>query len=234
MEEIKVQETLQAIRKRLRLAMNGVIASSMREKGMQYKLIFGVPFPEIRQIASGFEPDADLAEALWQADVRELKLLATMLYPASQFRLITAQCWITEIPYMEVAEQAARFLYARMSESDEALLRLLYNRKAPFARSVSFLALMHRMAAGETIQHNLFNAFWIESIRSLTSASFQASWNEKQAALKALKQYERQSEEQARRVLLELAYLRQSDQPELREIYEDLHFEWEYTWGFHK
>ena len=51
MEEIKVQETLQAIRKRLRLAMNGVIASSMREKGMQYKLIFGVPFPEIRQIA---------------------------------------------------------------------------------------------------------------------------------------------------------------------------------------
>ena len=45
MEEIKVQETLQAIRKRLRLAMNGVIASSMREKGMQYKLIFGVPFP---------------------------------------------------------------------------------------------------------------------------------------------------------------------------------------------
>ena len=35
MEEIKVQETLQAIRKRLRLAMNGVIASSMREKGLQ-------------------------------------------------------------------------------------------------------------------------------------------------------------------------------------------------------
>ena len=45
-----MEEKLRNIRKRLRLAMNGVISTSMRQKGMNYKLIFGVPIPEINQI----------------------------------------------------------------------------------------------------------------------------------------------------------------------------------------
>ena len=32
--------------------MNGVISTSMRQKGMNYKLIFGVPIPEIKHIAA--------------------------------------------------------------------------------------------------------------------------------------------------------------------------------------
>ena len=36
--------------------MNGVISTSMRQKGMNYKLIFGVPIPEIKHIAAAHEP----------------------------------------------------------------------------------------------------------------------------------------------------------------------------------
>ena len=50
--------------------MNGVISTSMRQKGMNYKLIFGVPIPEIKHIAAAHEPDAELARALWKEDVR--------------------------------------------------------------------------------------------------------------------------------------------------------------------
>ena len=69
-------EDLRDIRKQLRLAMNGVISTSMRQKGMNYKLIFGVPIPEIKHIAAAHEPDAELARALWKEDVREMKILA--------------------------------------------------------------------------------------------------------------------------------------------------------------
>ena len=62
--------------------MNGVISTSMRQKGMNYKLIFGVPIPEIKHIAAAHEPDAELARALWKEDVREMKILATLLFPA--------------------------------------------------------------------------------------------------------------------------------------------------------
>ena len=38
-----LQDEIREIRKQLRLAMNGVISTSMREKGIVYKLNFGVP-----------------------------------------------------------------------------------------------------------------------------------------------------------------------------------------------
>ena len=42
-----LQDEIREIRKELRLAMNGVISTSMREKGIVYKLNFGVRNPEI-------------------------------------------------------------------------------------------------------------------------------------------------------------------------------------------
>ena len=81
----KIKEQIREIRVALRLAMNGVISTSMREKGMHYKLNFGVPLLEVRQIASRFQPNAQLAETLWKEDIREFKLLAPLLMPLDQF-----------------------------------------------------------------------------------------------------------------------------------------------------
>ena len=53
-----LQNELKEIRTQLRLAMNGVISTSMREKGIVYKLNFGVPLPEIKQIATTHKPDS--------------------------------------------------------------------------------------------------------------------------------------------------------------------------------
>src|SRR5690606_26243531 len=80
-----VEETIRSIRKNLRLSMNGVVAASMREKGMGYGMNFGVKLPDIRRIASHYTPDKELAESLWEQDVRELKIIATLLYPPQEF-----------------------------------------------------------------------------------------------------------------------------------------------------
>ena len=53
-----LQNELKEIRTQLRLAMNGVISTSMREKGIVYKLNFGVPLPEIKQICLLYTSDA--------------------------------------------------------------------------------------------------------------------------------------------------------------------------------
>ena len=52
-----LQDEIREIRKQLRLAMNGVISTSMREKGIVYKLNFGVPYPEIKEIARKHKPN---------------------------------------------------------------------------------------------------------------------------------------------------------------------------------
>ena len=100
-----LQDELKEIRTQLRMAMNGVIATSMREKGIDYKLNFGVPLPEIKQIAARHEPGSDLAAALWKEDIREFKILASLLQPVDDFPFKQAEQWVKEIPYLEIAEQ---------------------------------------------------------------------------------------------------------------------------------
>ena len=65
-----LQDEIREIRKELRLAMNGVISTSMREKGIVYKLNFGAPYPEIKGIARKHKPNGELAAALWKEDIR--------------------------------------------------------------------------------------------------------------------------------------------------------------------
>ena len=61
-----IKEQLKDIKTQLRLSMNGAVSQSMREKGLLYKLNFGVELPRIKMIAEGYEKNHDLAQALWK------------------------------------------------------------------------------------------------------------------------------------------------------------------------
>ena len=70
-----MHETVREIKGKLRLFMNGVLSQSLREKGIKYRLIFGVELPRLKEIAAGYEQNHDLAQALWKEDIRECKIL---------------------------------------------------------------------------------------------------------------------------------------------------------------
>ena len=50
-----IKEQLKDIKTQLRLSMNGAVSQSMREKGLVYKLNFGVELPRIKMIAGTYE-----------------------------------------------------------------------------------------------------------------------------------------------------------------------------------
>jgi 3-methyladenine DNA glycosylase AlkD len=102
-----LNDTLDNIRAQLRLGMNGVAAQSMREKGLVYKLNFGVELPRIKTIAAGYEKDHALAQALWKEDIREFKILAGMLQPIDTFYHEIADIWVESIRNIEIAELTA-------------------------------------------------------------------------------------------------------------------------------
>ena len=70
-----IKEQLKDIKTQLRLSMNGAVSKSMREKGLLYKLNFGVELPLIKMIAEGYEKNHDLAQALWKENIRECKIM---------------------------------------------------------------------------------------------------------------------------------------------------------------
>lgn len=221
-----MEEEIRNIRKQLRLAMNGVIANSMRQKGMNYKLIFGVPWPEIKQIAALHTPDANLARVLWQEDVREMKILATLLFPPEALTHDEARRWVSEIPYPEIAEQMANNLLPWVQEADALAVSLLSDVKSPFSRPVGFLLFAQLFKRKKEVKPAFREVFLSESLCTLQPEEARAiSWSEKRAAVQALRFFGRLSQENADEAL-EIVHPA-SPTAEQQEFYEELKFEFE-------
>ena len=52
-------EALREIKQSFRLYMNGPAAQSMRQKGLNYKLIWGVSLTDLKEIAKEYAPNAE-------------------------------------------------------------------------------------------------------------------------------------------------------------------------------
>lgn len=224
-----LQDEIREIRGQLRRAMNGVTSTSMREKGIVYKLNFGVSYPDIKEIARTREPSAELASALWKEDIREFKILATLLCPADTFPREEAKRWVEEIPYLEIAEHCARNLFVHLPYKEDLTLGLIYNR-APFARTVTFLVWANMFKRGETLTGPYLAVFLVESFRTVGWEGYGADVDERLSALQAMKIYGRQSESNASRILdgIKTCMEYAEDSAYLQEIYNDLKFEFEY------
>ena len=143
-----VFETVKEIKQSFRLMMDGAVAQSMRDKGLNYHLNWGATIPrlqekaeEIRLRVKGeglrvqdplelcslsrreiikFKDQSsnlklyDLAIALYKENVRECKILATMLMPPDEILPEVVDIWQEQIPSQEIAEQLAFNLYQHL------------------------------------------------------------------------------------------------------------------------
>ncbi len=106
-----VSEKVKEIKQSFRLLMDGKTAQSMREKGMNYQLNWGAAIPMLKEKAEELGKDYELAIELWKADVRECKILATMIMPADEILPEVVDIWMEQTTSQEIAEQAAFNLY---------------------------------------------------------------------------------------------------------------------------
>lgn len=107
----RVAQQLKTIKQSFRLMMDGSVAQSMRDKGVGYHLNWGATLPRLQAMAKEYEPNYDLALALWKENIRECKILATMLMPPAEILPEVVDIWMEQTDTVEVAEQAAMNLY---------------------------------------------------------------------------------------------------------------------------
>ena len=103
----QTHQNLMNIKRSFRLVMNGPASQSMREKGMGYKLNWGVPFVELKKMATEYGKDYDLAIELWKEDIRECKILATLIMPAEKMLPEITDLWMEQVTTQEMAEMLA-------------------------------------------------------------------------------------------------------------------------------
>jgi len=122
-----VKEQIKEIKQSFRLMMDGAVAQSMRDKGLNYHLNWGATLPRLRAKADELGPNYDLAIALWKENVRECKILATMLMPPEKMLPEVCDIWMEQVPSQEIAEQAAFNLWQHLPYAPEKAYQWIAN-----------------------------------------------------------------------------------------------------------
>ena len=117
MENEAIIKQVREIKQSFRLLMNGVASHSMREKGLNYKLNWGISLVDLKEMAGQHVKNLDLAIALWKEDVRECKMLAILLMPHEAMPPEQAELWVEQLPSLELAEQASFHLFRHLKEA---------------------------------------------------------------------------------------------------------------------
>lgn len=216
-----METIIRSIRRDLRRSMNGATAASMREKGVHYRMNFGVDLMRIREIAARYNPDAALAEQLWKEDTRELKILATMLYPLERYTRETAERWVDGISNQEIREQICRNLLQQLPFAG-LLVNRWGGREEEQVRTTGYwlyarLCITHADTLGEVESELLLD----HAAGDLKSESMLL----RQAALNLLKYHGRLSESNREAVMQRVSGFNGSDDPFDQEVLDQLRFE---------
>ena len=114
-----IGQMMKEIKQSFRQMMDGAVAKSMRDKGADYKLNWGATLPRLRAKADELGPNYDLAIALFKENVRECKILATMMMPPNEVLPEVIDIWMEQITTQEIAEQAAFNLFQYLPYAPE-------------------------------------------------------------------------------------------------------------------
>lgn len=103
----ETHQKLMKIKRSFRLLMSGPTSQSMTQKGLGYKINWGVPFIELKKMALEYGKDYELAIELWKEDIRECKILATLIMPAEKMLPEITDIWMEQVKSLEMAEMLA-------------------------------------------------------------------------------------------------------------------------------
>ena len=136
----ELQQYIKELKQSFRQMMDGSVAQSMRDKGLNYHLNWGATLPRLQDKAKEIKDSPmflatphsqrenvqcsmftlyDLSIALWKENVRECKILATLLMPADEILPEVVDIWMEQIPSLEIAEQASFNLWQYLPYAPE-------------------------------------------------------------------------------------------------------------------
>lgn len=197
--------------------MNGMVSQSMREKEMEYKLNFGIEYPRIKEIAAGYEPDHELAQALWKENIRECKILAGLLQPADTFYPEIADIWIEGMDYPELAEYTVMNLFQRLPYASEVVFRWMADEREMF-QLCGFLLMARLLMKGERLNERAEAEFLDQACTAVEGDCGPVQ----KAASVALRKYAHQSRENKRTVSKQLGIWAKSEKPAVRALAEEI------------
>lgn len=211
---MELKEQLKDIKTQLRLSMNGVVSQSMREKGLNYKLNFGVELPRIKSIAAVYEKNHELAQALWKEEIRECKILAGMLQPAETFFPEIADIWVENIRNTEIAELTCMSLFQNLPYAPAKSFQWIASEEE-FTQVCGFLTIARLLTKKGDMGERPAGEFLDQAICAVQSGSYSV----RNAAMLAIRKYMQHGEENAFQVCRTVEHLVDSPREAEQALY---------------
>lgn len=211
------QEQLKDIKTQFRLAMNGAVSASMRRKGMDYRINFGIELPRLKEIAARYPKDHRLAQALWKEEVRESKILAALLQPVESFIPELADIWVEEMCHPEIAALTCMNLFQYLPYASGKAFEWIADER-PYFQACGYYILAHLFAKGKVLNERSEDEYLDQAAAAVQSPPSLAQ----RAAWASLQKFVQGGAEQGRRALQALSGMKSPDKPERRALYEAL------------
>lgn len=201
----QLHQQLKDIKTQLRLSMNGAVAQSMREKGLAYKLNFGVELPRIKGIAATYEKDHALAQALWKEEIRECKIMAALLQPIDSFLPEIADIWVEDIRNIEIAELTCMNLFQYLPYAPAKSFHWIADERE-YIQVCGFLTIARLLVQKGDMNERVENEFLDQTVTAFLSGSYHV----RNAAMAAIRRFMQHSEENAFQVCRRVEELKDS------------------------
>lgn len=154
----ETHQKLMKIKRSFRLLMSGPTSQSMTQKGLGYKINWGVPFIELKKMALEYGKDYELAIELWKEDIRECKILATLIMPAERMLPEITDIWMEQVKSQEMAEMLAFNLLQHVDYAPAIAYELIATDKTLY-EIAGFQLLARLFANGQEANERGINEF---------------------------------------------------------------------------
>lgn len=150
--------------------MDGATAQSMRDKGLNYHVNWGASLPMLKAKAKEIGKDYDLAIALWKENVRECKILATMVMPADVILPEVVEIWMEQTDSQEIAEMASFNLYQHLPFAADKAYKWIASDKEIY-QECGFLVLARIFMRGQEPNERGIHEYVDQLLAALQSPS---------------------------------------------------------------
>ena len=213
----ETHEIIKDIKSKFRLYMNGPVSQSMREKGVDYKINFGIEYPRIKEIAAEYEKNHDVAQELWKDNIRECKILAGLLQPVDTFYPEIAEIWIEGMHLPELAEYTVMNLFQYLPYASDVVFGWIADDREYF-QVCGYLLMARLLMKGMKLNERAEAEFLDQAFTALENDGT----NVRRAASVALRKFGIQSRDNRRTMSKQLGILGKSEKTEVRAWVEEI------------
>lgn len=135
------------ILERLKSLSDAKAVEGMAKYGITPEKAYGVSIPELRRIARKVGKDHGLAQRLWESDIRETQILASMIDEPETVTEDQMGSWVKEFDYWEICDQCCMNLFEKTKFAYRKAAKWSSNDRE-FIKRAGFV-LMARLAVGD-------------------------------------------------------------------------------------